>query len=154
MRDIWCAVQNTSYLEGELKMKVVKRILIAVVILMGVFLFGRHGWKTGGFNACQGAGINLVEVGDSAVHIDGFYPGSFPEGFCGYIAEEKNVTLYVGFHFSALFGFFDTGDFDINIPIKERIDRVIMKTGTNETVVWTDTEAEDLEVVTEYEKKS
>ena len=29
-----------------------------------------------------------------------------------------------------------------------------MKTGTNETVVWTDTEAEDLEVVTEYEKES
>ena len=135
-------------------MNVVKRILIAVVILIGFFLAGRYGWKLGGFRACQGAGINLVEVNDDAVHIDGFYPGSFPEGFCGYMAEEKNATLYVGFHFSAVFGFFDTGDFDITIPIKGRIDRVIKKTGTNETVVWPDTEAEDLEVVTEYEKES
>ena len=68
-------------------MKVLKRVLTVLltvaVILAAIFLAGRYGWKLGGFRACQGAGISSVEVSDTAVHITGFYPGSFPEGFCG-----------------------------------------------------------------------
>lgn len=121
-------------------MKTLKKILavllvIAAVLLM-IFLAGRYGWKLGGFHACQGAGIISVEVEGKAVHITGFYPGSFPEGFCGYYAEEQDGKLYVGFRFSAVFGFFETGDFDITIPVKGQIDQVLLKTRMNEPLVW------------------
>lgn len=111
-------------------------LLVTVVLLAAVFLAGRYGWKLGGFRACQGAGINTVEVSENAVHIAGFYPGSFPEGFCGYYAQEQDGKLYVGFRFSAVFGFFAPGDFDITIPTQGPIDQVILKTSMVETSVW------------------
>ena len=111
-------------------------LLVIVVILTAIFLAGRYGWKLGGFRACQGAGISSVEVGEKSVHIIGFYPGSFPEGFCGYYARELDGKLYVGFRFSAVFGLFETGDFDITIPIKGEINEVIVKTRMNENPVW------------------
>ena len=110
--------------------------LIAAVVLAAVFFAGRYGWKLGGFRACQSAGITSVEVSEKAVHITGFYPGSFPEGFCGYYAEERDGKLYAGFRFSTVFGFFETGDFDVTIPVKSEIDEVILKTGRNETSLW------------------
>ena len=106
-------------------MKAMKKVLVVLLvlamILMAVFLAGRYGWKLAGFRACQGAGITSVEVSEKAVHITGFYPGSFPEGFCGCYSEERDGKLYVGFRFSALFGSFETGDFDIMIPVKGEI---------------------------------
>ena len=113
-------------------------LLVIAVILTVVFLAGRYGWKLGGFDACQGAGITSIEVSETAVHITGFYPGSFPEGFCGYYAKEQDSKLYVGFRFSAVFGLFETGDFDITIPVKGRINEVILKTERNETLLWND----------------
>ena len=121
-------------------MKAVKRTLsvlaILAVILLAIFLAGRYGWKLGGFRACQGAGITSVEVSEDSVHIKGFYPGSFPEGFCGYYSEERDGKLYVGFRFSAVFGFFESGDFDITIPTKGEICEVILKTNMVETTIW------------------
>lgn len=121
-------------------MKTLKRVLIILLVIAGVvtaiFIAGRYGWKLGGFNACQGAGIDSVEVSENAVHITGFYPGSFPEGFCGYYSEEQDGKLYVGFRFSALFGSFETGDFDITIPTEGDINEVIIKTDMVETSIW------------------
>ena len=121
-------------------MKALKRVLtiflVITIILTAFFLAGRYGWKLGGFRACQGAGITSVEVCENVVHITGFYPGSFPEGFCGYYASEQDDKLYVGFRFSALFGFFETGDFDITIPVRGEINEVILKTSMMETSVW------------------
>ena len=111
-------------------------LLVTAVALLAVFLAGRYGWKLGGFRACQGAGITAVEVGEKTVHITGFYPGSFPEGFCGCYAKEQDGKLYVGFRFSAVFGFFETGDFDITIPVWGEIYEVILKTGSNEFPLW------------------
>lgn len=111
-------------------------LLTIAVILTAIFLAGRYGWKLGGFRACQGAGITSVEVSGTVVHMTGFYPGSFPEGFCGYYAKEQDGKLYVGFRFSAVFGFFETGDFDITVPIKGEINEVIIKTRMNENPVW------------------
>ena len=68
--------------------------------------------------------------------IKGFYPGSFPEGFCGYYAEEQDGTLYVGFRFSTVFGFFETGDFDVAIPVEGEIHEVVLKT-ENSSVLFT-----------------
>ncbi len=121
-------------------MKVLKKtptvLLTIAVVLTAVFLAGRYGWKLGGFRACQGAGITSVEVSETAVHITGFYPGSIPEGFCGYYSKEQDGKFYVGFRFSAVFGFFETGDFDITIPIKGKINEVILKTRMNEASLW------------------
>ena len=121
-------------------MKAIKKtwmllVLIAAVLLV-VFLAGRYGWKLGGFRACQSAGISSVEVREKAVYITGFYPGSFPEGFCGYYAKEQDGKLYVGFRFSAVFGFFETGNFAVKIPVKGQINQVILKTRMNETSIW------------------
>ena len=121
-------------------MKSSKRMLTVpltiAVVLIAIFLAGRYGWKLGGFGACQGAGIEAVEVSEDKVHISGFYPGSFPEGFCGYYSEERDGTLYVGFRFSAVFGFFETGDFDVTVPVKGEISEVILKTSRNESALW------------------
>ena len=76
-------------------------------------------------------------MGSSTVKIKGFSPGSFPEGFCGYYAEEQDGRLYVGFAFSAVFGFFETGDFDVAIPVEGEIQEVILKTKQTETSIWT-----------------
>lgn len=77
-----------------------------------------------------------MDVSENRVHIKGFYPGSFPEGFCGYYAKEEDGKLYVGFRFSAVFGFFESGDFDITIPVKGEIQEIILKTRMSETTVW------------------
>ena len=123
----------------ETNVKIRKRSLTVVlavsVVLAAVFLAGRYGWKVSGFRACQGAGITEVEVDEKTVHITGFYPGSFPEGFCGYYAKEQDGRLYMGFRFSAVFGFFETGDFDVTIPVKGEIREVILKTSMNETII-------------------
>ena len=116
--------------------KIILATAIAVTVLLLVFLAGRYGWKLLGFRACQGAGISSVEVSDKAVQITGFYPGSFPEGYCGCISREQNGTLYVGFRFSAVFGSLVTGDFTVTIPVKGEIQEVILKTGTGETMLW------------------
>lgn len=116
--------------------KTVTTLLTVAVLLMVVFAAGRYGWKLLGFRACQGAGIESVEVSENTVKIKGFYPGSFPEGFCGYYAEEQDGTLYVGFHFSTVFGFFETGDFDVAIPVEGEIHEVVLKT-ENRSVLFT-----------------
>ena len=111
-------------------------LLVSAMILAVIFLAGRYGWKVGGFGACQGTGITSVEVSEKVVRITGFYPGSFPEGFCSCYSEERGGKLYVGFRFSAVFGFFETGDFDITIPVRGEITEVILKTSMNETSLW------------------
>ncbi|MDD6189349.1 MAG: hypothetical protein PUB32_07235 [Clostridiales bacterium] len=116
--------------------KLIIALAVVLAVLLAVFLIGRYGWKLGGFNACQSAGIESVEVTDGQVRITGFYPGSFPEGFLGCHAEEKDGRLYVGFKFSSLFGIFETGDFDITIPTKGEIKEVIVKTGADERSIW------------------
>ena len=121
-------------------MKLLKKILIILLciaaLLITVFLTGRYGWKLGGFNACETTGIEPINVEEDRVRIRGFYPGSFPTGFLGYHAEQVDHTLYVGFKFSALFGIFETGDFDITIPTKGTVTQVMVKSGEQEYTVW------------------
>ena len=121
-------------------MKRLKKILmillcIAAMLVTG-FMVGRYGWKLGGFNACETAGIEQVNVEKDHVRIRGFYPGSFPTGVLGYHAEQADHTLYVGFRFSALFGIFETGDFDITIPTKGTVTQVVVRSGEHEYTVW------------------
>ncbi len=130
---------NDKYIGGTVKnsKKTVTTLLTTAILLLAVFAAGRYGWKLLGFRTCQGAGIESVEVSEKTVRIKGFSPGSFPEGFCGYYAEEQDGTLYVGFAFSAVFGFFETGNFDVTIPVEGEIQEVILKTKQTETSIWT-----------------
>lgn len=121
-------------------MKLLKSILTILlctaVLLLAVFLIGRYGWKLGGFRGCESAGIEQVNVEEGQVRIRGFYPGSFPQGFLGYHAEQVDSTLYVGFKFSGLFGIFETGDFDITIPTKGKVTQVVVKSSDFEYSAW------------------
>lgn len=120
----------------KLLKKAVVILLCIAALLLTVFLTGRYGWKLGGFKACETAGIEQINVEEDHVRIRGFYPGSFPTGFLGYHAEQVDHTLYVGFRFSALFGIFETGDFDITIPTKGTVTQVVVKSGDQEYAVW------------------
>lgn len=111
-------------------------LLCGAVLLIAVFLAGRYGWELGGFRACQSAGIEEIFVEENQVRIRGFYPGSFPQGFIGCHAQQVDSTLYVGFKFSGLFGFFETGDFDISIPTRGTVSQVVVKTGEQEYPIW------------------
>ena len=115
--------------------KVSIRIGVFIAILMGVFFLGRYGWKLFGFRLCEDVGIEQVEVQDNAVHIVGFDPGSFPRGFCGYYAKEKDGILYVGFRYSLIFGLFESAGHDITIPTKGDIKAVVLKTETRERIL-------------------
>ena len=117
--------------------KAVCPIFIAVIlVLSAIFLIGRYGWKLGGFRSCESAGVAQIQVEEVHIRILGFYPGSFPQGFLGYYAEQEGSTLYVGFKFSSLFGLFETGDFDITIPTKGTVTHIVVKSGQQEITVW------------------
>ena len=117
--------------------KAVCPIFIAVIlVLSAIFLIGRYGWKLGGFRSCESAGVAQIQVEEDHIRILGFYPGSFPQGFLGYYAEQEGSTLYVGFKFSSLFGLFKTGDFDITIPTKGTVTHIVVKSGQQEITVW------------------
>lgn len=117
--------------------KAVCPIFIAVIlVLSAIFLIGRYGWKLGGFRSCESAGVAQIQVEEDHIRILGFYPGSFPQGFLGYYAEQEGSTLYVGFKFSSLFGLFETGDFDITIPTKGTVTHIVVKSGQQEITVW------------------
>lgn len=116
--------------------RIVGILLCIVLLLVAIFLIGRYGWKLFGFAACESAGIEQVEVAEDQVHIRGFYPGSFPQGFLGYHAKQVDDTLYVGFRFSGVFGIFETGDFDITIPTEGIVTQVVVKSGEHENTIW------------------
>lgn len=120
----------------KLLKKILTILLCTAVLLLATFLIGRYGWRLGGFGACESAGIEQVNVEENQVRICGFYPGSFPQGFLGYYAEQVDSTLYVGFKFSGLFGIFETGDFDITIPTNRTVSQVVIKTSNNEYLIW------------------
>lgn len=122
----------------KLPKTLIKVLICVVILLLTVFLIGRYGWKLGGFSYCETAGIEQVNVEENKVQIRGFYPGSFPQGFLGYHAEQIDSTLYVGFKFSGLFGNFETGDFDIEIPTKGTVSQVVVKSGEQEYPIWTE----------------
>lgn len=127
-------------------MKIIGRIiavlLVLALVLGGVLLAARYGWKVFGFRACQDAAILSVDVAADSVHIRGTDTGSFPRGFCGYYAEKAENKLYVGVRFSPLWGWLSGGDFDVTIPVEGQINQVILKTDSAERSIWT-AEGED-----------
>lgn len=128
-------------------LKIVKRLGLLIVCmalaLAVIFAAGRYGWKLFGFQACESAGIEEVTVSEGSVKLRGFYPGSFPEGFIGYQAEQIGETLYIGVRFSALFGIFETGDFDITVPTSGSVKEIYLKSNTDERCIWSEKSEEE-----------
>ena len=89
-----------------------------------------------GFDSCESARIESIEVTEAAVRIIGGDPSVTPEGFVGYYSEEKGGKLYVGFKFGGIKGLFETADFDITIPLQGEITEVVIKTRDNEYSIW------------------
>lgn len=134
--DIWIGKRRSEQVKCG---KRVLAVLFGMVMVLSItFLAGRYGWRLGGFAACQSAGIEQVNVEEDHVRICGFYPGSFPQGFLGYHAQQVDDTLYVGFKFSGLFGIFETGDFDIVIPTRGTVTQVVIKSGEDEHILLPD----------------
>lgn len=111
-------------------------LLVIVMLIVIVFIIGRYGWKLRGFDACGSAVIESVEVSEGEVRIKGYSPGFFAKGFLGYHAEEIDGKLYIGFKFSDVFGIFETGTVDITVKTSEEINEVVMKTASDERVIW------------------
>lgn len=134
-----CRVRSNYHEKKEIIVffaKIITALVILFTVLLLIFFAGRYGWRLRGFDACESAGIEHVSVTDGQVEIIGFEPSGFPSGFLGYYAEEKDGRLDVGFKFSSVFGFFETGDFQIQIPTQGKITEVYIKTGQNEYLIW------------------
>lgn len=101
-------------------MKTVKESLIALAVLgvtlLAVFSTGHFGWRLSGFRACQEACIA-------------------PRRFLRILQRGAGRKAFCGFRFRAVFGIFETGDFDVKIPVKGEINEVILKTSTNKTAL-------------------
>lgn len=134
---MFCTAPNIRAVEKEV---IMKKFLITLAILVGVlaivFAAGRFGWRLAGFGACENARIESVDVDAEKVTISGGYGSPDGKRFLGcYYTQEENA-LYVGFHFSRVFGVFCEQDFTVEIPA-ENVDKIYMRSGESECVIWT-----------------
>ena len=120
-----------------------KRFLIAlgvlVAVLAAVFCAGRFGWRLSGFSACEGALIESVDVDGEKVTISGGYGSPDGKRFLGCYYTQDGGALYVGFHFSGVFGAFCKPDFTVEIPA-QGVEKVYMRSRESECVIWTERE--------------
>lgn len=123
-------------MKRKTRKKVLTALAVIVVWLVLIFLAGRYGWRLFGFRLCGGSGIEEITVTAENAEIKGFYAGSFPRGCVGTVTKQNGGTLYLGVRYSGLFGFFERGQFDITVPLKEPITEIILKTGNDEYPIW------------------
>lgn len=116
--------------------RLIKTIILVIAALVIIFFAGRYGWKIFGFAACENTAIESVSVSETTVSISGRDPALFPAGFIGYLAKQEGDRLYIGVNYSRLFGFFELGRFDIDIPINGEINEIYLKTAKNSELIW------------------
>ena len=128
--------------EGIIMKKIWKIVLlciaILVVVLALVWVAGRYGWKLFGFACCDGSAIDEVVMEGETVRIKGHDAGLVPDGCVGYVYKVEDGVLYFGVNYSGLFGFFETGSFEAEIPVEEEIKKVVLKAGDDEYLVFED----------------
>lgn len=117
------------------------RTLIAVLCVLSllsaaIWFAGRYGWKLFGFRFCTGSGIESVTITENKAAISGFYPGSFPEGYLGYVAKQEEDRLYLGVRYDPIFGILELGQFTEEIPLTQEISAVYLKTAKDECQIW------------------
>lgn len=120
----------------KLLFRLTKIIVIAIAAIVILFFAGRYGWRVFGFAACENTAIESLKVSENSVSISGYDPASFPSGFIGYVAKQKGERLYIGVNYSTLFGFFELGRFDIEVPFEGEVNEIYLKTNKSEELIW------------------
>ena len=120
----------------KLLFRLIKIIAIAIAASVILFFAGRYGWRVFGFAACENTAIDSINVSENHVSISGHDPALFPSGFIGYVAKQEGERLYIGVNYSALFGFFELGRFDIEVPFEGEVNEIYLKTSKSEELLW------------------
>ncbi len=128
--------------------KTIKRTIAAVggvlaaalLIVGGVFLSGRYGWKMHGWNGVEIAGLDGIEVADGSVTIRGYEKEGKAVEFLGCKTEEKDGCLTVGFRFDSVIGTpaDAVSDFEVTIPTSGKVERVVFRGGDEEELRWSE----------------
>ena len=125
----------------EERQLLITRVLIVVLALLilvgGVFLGGRYGWKLQGFWFCEQPQINSVAVEDGFVYIEGTHIGVPPKGFLGYLSDEIPGEVHIGLRFDGFFGIFEDNDFSISVPVDSQINKVYLVDKGGSHLIWT-----------------
>ncbi len=118
--------------------RVVIVVLALVILVTGVFLCGRFGWKLQGFRACEVPKIHSVTVENGFVHISGTHIGVPPKGFLGYLSDEIPGQVHMGLRFAGFFGIFEDSEFSVSVPVDSKITQVYLVDSTGSHLIWTE----------------
>ena len=125
----------------ELQILIIRVLIVVLVLLIlvgGIFLCGRYGWKIQGFWSCEVPQINNVTVADGYVYIDGTHIGVPPKGFMGYLSDEIPGEVHIGLRFDGFFGIFEDNNFSISVPVDSQITKVYLVDSTGSHLIWSE----------------
>ena len=86
--------EQTRRKESAMK-KFIKVIMIIVATLLIIFLLGRFGWKIGGFDACQNAGIPVKDEIDEVIMKTRMGERTVWNAYSGFIAQSEPYGVFV-----------------------------------------------------------
>ena len=112
---------------------------IITLILLIASLIYCQGWRIRGFDGCNGfAGARIVNIDENSVRIKGGVAGSGLSLYVGYISKIEGDTLYIGVNHVFWPLPWNNGEFDITIPLEKKINKVVLKGGEREKVIYED----------------
>lgn len=86
--------EQTRRKESAMK-KFIKVIMIIVAVLFIIFLLGRFGWKIGGFDACQNAGIPVKDEIDEVIMKTRMGERTVWNAYTGFISQSEPYGVFV-----------------------------------------------------------
>ena len=86
--------EQTRRKESAMK-KFIKVIMIIVATLLIIFLLGRFGWKIGGFDACQNAGIPVKDEIDEVIMKTRMGERTVWNAYTGFISQSEPYGVFV-----------------------------------------------------------
>ena len=86
--------EQTRRKESAMK-KFIKVIMIIVAVLFIIFLLGRFGWKIGGFDACQNAGIPVKDEIDEVIMKTRMGERTVWNAYTGFISQSDPYGVFV-----------------------------------------------------------
>ncbi len=112
--------------------------LIILIVLTAIFITLKYAWRLFGFKYCDSTTIEDIKVTDTYVEISGVQSVlMFPDGFIGYTHKLEGDTLYVGFYYNNIVGFFEDAHFTVKIETDTPVKKVVtVYNGDMETVIW------------------
>ena len=86
--------EQTRRKESAMK-KFIKVIMIIVATLLIIFLLGRFGWKIGGFDVCQNAGIPVKDEIDEVIMKTRMGERTVWNAYTGFISQSEPYGVFV-----------------------------------------------------------